>query len=257
MIRTGGREAGLPAARRYAKVFDGLLGALFGAVEATMRKSGEWQPVALAAVGSYGRGAVAFASDLDVRLLPAGGVLEAAQPIAEALLYPLWDAGLSVGHQVISPDEVIELGRTDLPTATSLLDWRHVAGARDASARLLERVFEGLFGIGEIREFIERLGARADDRRDRFGGSVYLLEPDVKNGPGGIRDLDVAHWAARARWRITELSDLVRLGVLGPREWQHIDQALEFHWRVRNLLHAHGGRLTGRLSLYRQGQIAE
>ncbi|MCC6902272.1 MAG: [protein-PII] uridylyltransferase [Polyangiaceae bacterium] len=257
MIRTGGREAGLPAARRYAKVFDGLLGALFGAVEATMRQSGEWQPVALAAVGSYGRGAVAFASDLDVRLLPAGGVLEAAQPIAEALLYPLWDTGLSVGHQVVSPDEVIELGRTDLPTATSLLDWRHVAGARDASARLLERVFEGLFGIGELGAFIRRLGDRADDRRNRFGGSVYLLEPDVKNGPGGIRDLDVAHWAARARWRITELADLVRLGVLVPREWQRIDQAHEFHWRVRNLLHAHGGRRTDRLSFDRQEQIAE
>ncbi|MBK8997715.1 MAG: [protein-PII] uridylyltransferase [Myxococcales bacterium] len=257
MIRTGGREAGLPAARRYAKVFDGLLGALFGAVEATMRRSGEWRPVALAAVGSYGRGAVAFASDLDVRLLPLGSSLEQAQPIAEALLYPLWDAGLSVGHQVVSPDDVIELGRADLPTATSLLDWRHVAGAREASARLLERVFEGLFGIGEIARFLERLGARADDRVGRFGGSVYLLEPDVKNGPGGIRDLDVAHWAARARWRITELADLVRLGVLVPREWQQIDQAHEFHWRVRNLLHAYAGRRADRLSFDRQEQLAD
>ncbi len=257
MIRTGGREAGLPAARRYAKVFDGLLGALFGAVEATMRGSGGWQPVALAAVGSFGRGAVAFASDLDVRLLPVGGVPERAQPIAEALVYPLWDTGLSVGHQVVAPDDVIDLARSDLPTATSLLDWRHVAGDRDASARLLERVFEGLFGIGEIRAFLERLGARAQDRRDRFGGSVYLLEPDVKNGPGGIRDLDVAHWAARARWRITELSDLVRLGVLVPREWQQVDQAHEFHWRVRNLLHAYAGRRADRLSFDRQEQIAE
>lgn len=257
MIRTGGREAGLPAARRYAKVFDGLLGALFGAVEATMRRAGEWRPVALAAVGSYGRGAVAFASDLDVRLLPLGSSLEQTQPIAEALLYPLWDAGLSVGHQVVSPDDVIELGREDLPTATSLLDWRHVAGAREASARLLERVFEGLFGIGEIARFLERLGARADDRVDRFGGSVYLLEPDVKNGPGGIRDLDVAHWAARARWRITELADLVRLGVLVPREWQQIDQAHEFHWRVRNLLHAYAGRRADRLSFDRQEQLAD
>lgn len=257
MIRTGGREAGLPAARRYAKCFDGLLGSLFGAVEATMRRASEWQPIALAAVGSYGRGAVAFASDLDVRLLPVGADLEQAQPIAEALLYPLWDAGLSVGHQVVSSGDVIELARKDLPTATSLLDWRHVAGAREASAKLLERVFEGLFGIGEIAGFLERLGARADDRRTRFGGSVYLLEPDVKNGPGGIRDLDVAHWAARARWRITDLSDLVRLGVVVPREWQQIEQAHEFHWRVRNLLHAYAGRRSDRLSFDRQEQLAD
>ncbi|MBK7581980.1 MAG: [protein-PII] uridylyltransferase [Myxococcales bacterium] len=256
MIKTGGREAGLSASRRYAKVFDGLLGALFGAAEATMRAQKEWQPVALAAVGSYGRGAVAFASDLDVRILPLGADIEQAQPIAEAFLYPLWDAGLSVGHQVVSADDVIELARTDMPTATALLDWRHVAGAREASARLLERVFEGLFGIGAISEFIGRLDASSRDRTNRFGGSVYLLEPDVKNGPGGIRDLDAAHWAARARWRVTELSDLVRLGVLVPREWQLIDGANEFHWRVRNLLHAYAGRRADRLSFDRQEQLA-
>ena len=257
MIRTGGREAGLPAARRHAKVFDGLLGALFGAVEATLRRSGEWQAVSLAAVGSYGRGAVAFASDLDVRLLPVGGDPERVQRIAEALLYPLWDAGLSVGHQVVSADDLIELARNDMPTATSLLDWRHVAGAREPSARLLERVFEGLFGIGEIAAFLERLDARAHDRRERFGDSVYLLEPDVKNGSGGIRDLDVAHWAARARWRITELSELVRLGVLVPREWQQIAEAHELHWRVRNLLHVYAGRRSDRLSFDRQEQLAD
>ncbi|MFO0569560.1 MAG: [protein-PII] uridylyltransferase [Polyangiaceae bacterium] len=257
MIRTGGPEAGLPAARRYAKCFDGLLGALFGAVEATLRRSGSWSPLALAAVGSYGRGAVAFASDLDVRLLPLSGPLENAQPIAEALLYPLWDAGLNVGHQVVSIEEIIELGRVDLPTATALLDWRHVAGAREASERLETRVFEGLFGLGEIGSFLARLRERSEDRQGRFGGSVYLLEPDVKNGPGGIRDLDVAHWAARARWRVKDLGELVRLGVLVPREWQSIEQASEFHWRVRNLLHAHQKRRSDRLSFDRQEQLAE
>jgi [protein-PII] uridylyltransferase len=256
MIRTAGREAGVPAAERHAKVFDGMLSSLFYAVMAAMSQTGQWVPTALAAVGSYGRGSVAFGSDLDVRLLPTAGSVERVQGIAEALLYPLWDVGLSVGHQVVNASELIDLARTDLPTATSLLDWRLIAGPREPSDQLLARVFEGVFGMGEIAGFLRRLGARAEERHQRFGGSVYLLEPDVKNGPGGIRDLDVAHWAARARWRVAHLPDLVRLGVLVPREWQQIDQANDFHWRVRNLLHVYAGRRTDRLSFDRQEEIA-
>jgi len=257
MILTAGREAGLPAAQRHAKVYDGLLSSLFHAVKAAMTVSGDWVPLTLAAVGSYGRGAVAYHSDLDVRLLATGTALEKAQPLAEALLYPLWDGGIDVGHQVVGVDGVIDLAREDLPTATSLLDWRVIAGDTAGSDALMQRVFEGLFGIGEIGGFLGRLAERAEARRQRFGGSVYLLEPDVKNGPGGLRDLDVAHWAARARYRVTDLGALVRLGVLVPREWQEIDRAQSFLWRVRNLLHVHAGRRSDRLSFDRQEQLSE
>jgi [protein-PII] uridylyltransferase len=255
MIRSGGREGGLPAGRFYAKAFDGLLGSLFCAVQAAMTRQNHWQNVSLAAVGSYGRGAVAFSSDLDVRLLCAERA-ERARPIAEALLYPLWDIGLSVGHQVVTGDEMVELARDDLPTATTLLDWRTLAGEIPATRRMLDRAFEGVFGAGAIRDFLERLDRRAAARHERYGGSVYLLEPDVKNGPGGLRDLDVAHWAVRARWRVAELGDLVRIGVLVPREWQQIDLANAFLWRVRNLLHVYSGRRTDRLSFDRQEQLA-
>jgi [protein-PII] uridylyltransferase len=254
MIRTGGGDAGLPAARRHAKCFDGLLNSLFHAVKATLRRTDD---ITLGAVGSYGRGAVAYSSDLDVRLLTPGGDPESVGAFAEALLYPLWDAGLSIGHQVFTADEVIDLARTDLPTLTSLLDWRDVAGDFRLSKALLGRVFEGVLGFGEIKAFIELLRDRAADRHERFGGSVYLLEPDVKNGPGGIRDLDVAHWAARARWRVSDLSELVRLGVLVPREWQSIAEANDFMWRVRNLLHVHADRRSDRLSFDRQEQLAD
>ncbi len=257
MIRDGGKDAGERAGAKHARAFDGLLCSLFQAVHAALVREGTWRPVTLAAVGSYGRGAVSFASDLDVRLLCGGAEAELARPIAEALLYPLWDSGLAIGHQVVTPDEQIELARTDLPTATSLLDWRTVAGERAPSDALLERAFEGVFGIGEIKRFLERLAARAHSRTERYGGSVYLLEPDVKNGPGGLRDLDVAHWAARARWRVSGLSDLVRVGVLVPRELKGIEEAAELMWRVRNLLHVLAGRRSDRLSFDRQEQLAE
>jgi [protein-PII] uridylyltransferase len=255
MIRTGAPEGGLIASEHYAKVFDGLLCSMFYAVHAALLRDGKWQPVTLAAVGSYGRGAVAFASDLDVRLLCAGA-LDTGAPIADALLYPLWDSGLAIGHQVVTADSTIDLARTDLPTATSLLDWRVLAGDPAPSAGLLERVFEGLFGPGNIKSFLDQLQDRAADRHERYGGSVFLLEPDVKNGPGGLRDLDVAHWAARARYRVRTLRELVKIGVLVPREWQQIEAASNLLSRIRNLLHLYAGRRSDRLSFDRQERLA-
>jgi [protein-PII] uridylyltransferase len=256
-IRGGGAEAGLAAGVNYSRAIDGLLCALFSAVEAAMSREGSFVPVSLAAVGSYGRGAVSFSSDLDLRILCAGEVAMAAQPVVEALLYPLWDSGLSIGHQVVTEDEVIELARGDLPTATSLLDWRLLAGPEEASKRMLARAFEGIFGPGQIQEFLDRLASRAIERSARYGGSVYLLEPDVKNGPGGIRDLDIACWAARARFRVRDLKALVQLGVLIPREYARVAEAAELVWRIRNLLHVHAGRRSDRLSFERQETLAE
>lgn len=256
MVRTGSREAGLAAGQRHAKAFDGLLSALFHAAHAAMIREKIWWPVSLAAVGSYGRGAVSLHSDLDVRLVTRKDAQRAA-PVAEALLYPLWDSGLSVGHQVITADDTIDLARTDLPTATSLLDWRHVAGDGAVGEAMLARAYEGVFGPGNLRAFIERLGEQAEERAVKYGGSVFLLEPDVKNGAGGIRDLDIAQWAARARWHAKDLADCVRLGVLVPREILPLEAALSFIWRVRNLLHFHAGRRSDRLSFEQQEQIAE
>lgn len=256
MIQSGGEAAGLPASKAYAKAFDGLLSALFHAARGAMVASRSWTDVSLAAVGSYGRGALALYSDLDVRLL-CDGPKEAAGPIAEALLYPLWDSGLSVGHQIVSPEETVELARRDIPTATSLLDWRHVVGDAGPAQVQLTRVFDGVFGLANLRQFIETLATQASEREERYGDSVYLLEPDVKNGAGGLRDLDVALWAARARWRIDDLRDLLRLGVLVSRELEPLVAAQDFLWRVRNLLHWAAKRRSDRMSFDAQEILAE
>lgn len=256
MIVEGSDRSGLPAGMRFAKTYDGLLSSMFGTLRAAMMSRGDWREASLAAVGSYGRGALALHSDLDVRIICERDP-NAVVAIAESLLYPLWDAGLDMGHQVVTPDAMIDLAKQDLPTATSLLDWRLVAGDDRTSQRLLDRAHEGLFGAGGIREFLERLSQRALDREARFGGSVFLLEPDVKNGAGGLRDLDVAHWAARARWRSRDLAQLVAMGVLVPRELAEIEAAMKFLWRVRNLLHLRAKRRSDRLSFERQEDLAE
>src|SRR6185436_14182394 len=195
-------------------------------------------------------------SDLDVRML-CECEPTAAAPAAEALLYPLWDAGLSIGHQVVTTNDMIELAREDLPTATSLLDWRVITGDSEAGARLLERAFQGVFGQGDIAAFLQRLESSVVERHERFGGSVFLLEPDVKNGEGGLRDLDAAHWAARARWRVADLADLVRIGTLVPREWEEIGAARSMLLRIRNSLHLDAGRRADRLSFDQQERLAE
>jgi [protein-PII] uridylyltransferase len=271
---------------RHRKMLDGLMSALFAAASAAI---GGAESLCLAAVGSYGRGAVALRSDADVRIIvpPRSKTRDAATKFVEALLYPLWDAGLPIGHQVIDPDEALSLAQEDLATATSLLDLRAIAGDRALATTLVNRAYAGLFDGSALAAFIERLEEEAASRHARFGGSVYLLEPDVKSGTGGLRDLDGARWAARARFRVGEeislgsadlafgtqpglgpgssppaamplgfWGELVRLGVLVPREAHEMAAAEEFLWRVRNRLHAHAERKSDRLTFDEQESLA-
>ena len=273
--------SGIALGRGNARFLEQIIGDVCRAAQAsTGNRLGRF---ALAAVGSFGRGAVALRSDADVRILIAksssplarlaGGAAkarEAATKFAEALLYPLWDAGLSIGHQVMEADEALELAQTDLASATTLLDLRCLAGDASLVGELEGRAAAGVFAEGELGSFVDRLEAEATARHARFGASVYLLEPEVKGGAGGLRDLDGARWAVQARFRVRDeiaggaaqggrlgvWSDLVRLGVLVPREAQEIGEAEEFLWRVRNRLHAHSGRRSDRFTFEEQEVIA-
>ncbi len=245
--------------RKRANLLDDLLAKVFAEVLETTKVD---TPVALAAVGSFGRGAVALRSDIDVRLVigtASHKAREGAARVADALLYPLWDAGLSVGHQVTSIGEALELAQTDLATATSLLDLRLLAGDGALVDELVNRAYLGLFAEGELGRFVERLEEEAAARHARFGQSLYLLEPEVKAGAGGLRDIDIARWAARARYRVAAndpWTDLLRLGVIVPREANEMARAEEFLWRVRNRLHAHAERKSDRLTFDQQEAIA-
>jgi [protein-PII] uridylyltransferase len=257
-------EDGVDLGRMHVARLDAILRDLF---TACVRTAGsDSTSVALAAAGSYGRGAVALRGDADVRVLVPPRSRDAAGAFAEALLYPLWDAGFSIGHQVIDAASTLTLAQTDLTTATTLLDLRHVAGDLGLVTDLLTRAWQGLFDEGELGGFVARLEEEAASRHARFGGSVYLLEPDVKSGAGGLRDLDGARWAARARFRVGDpavsaqpggvWAELVRLGVLVTREAHEVAAAETFLWRVRNRLHAHADRRSDRLTFDQQEAIA-
>lgn len=253
MLATPG-QGGMSLARHRAKVLDGLLVSLFQAACSALGR-GDWAGVSLAAVGGYGRGLVGWESDVEVRLLTTGpsGRLH---HLAEAFLAPLGDAGLSIGHRVLTVEEALSMARDDLPAATSLLDWRHLAGDASASRMLLDRAFAELFSLPELPELMRRLSEEMAERHARFASSRDLLEPDVKLGAGGLRDLDVALWAARARWRASEVADLVREGALAPNEAEALREAAELLWAVRNRLHQRAGRRDDRLTLKVQEQLA-
>lgn len=255
LIEEGGEDAGTLAGERWAKVFDGLLSALFCAMRAKLTEESSWKHLSLAAVGSYGRGGFGFKSDLDVRILCKSE--KQASELAEAFLYPLWDAGIQVGHQVVTQSSLLTLAKEDLATATTLLDWRHIAGDTKCSVQLQEKAFQTLFSPNKVHGFLASLGAQAEARWNRFGDSVYLLEPDVKNGQGGVRDLDVAQWTALARWRTRSLQGLLEQGILLPREWEQLSLAISFLRRVRNGLHYFFRRRTDRLGFEQQEVLAE
>ncbi len=211
--------------------------------------------IVIAQDGGYGRGAVALRSDLDVRVLARS--IDQAERLVDAVLYPLWDAGFAIGHQVLLLQDVVDLAREDLATATSLLDWRHLAGDRALSDEVVWRVSGSLFSTSELARFAERLQEEVERRHERFGDSVYLLEPDVKNGAGSLRDLDVLRWAAHARYGAGEIGGLVRVGALVPREAIELGEAEEQLWQIRHLLHAHAGRRSDRLTFDEQETIAK
>jgi [protein-PII] uridylyltransferase len=238
----------------FSRAVDGVLSALFIAANAARRSQRHPKGLSMGAVGSYGRRTLSYHSDLDIRILADDE--GSAQAVSEALLYPLWDAGVAIGHQGVTIAGVIELARSDLPTATSLLDWRPIAGDDAMIGRLSDKAFSALFGLESIQRFLEPLLGRVNERVERYGGSVYLLEPDVRNGAGGMRDYDVVHWIARARFRVQHPRDLVEKGVVIQREWEPIERAAKFLWQVRNLLHLLSGRRNDRLSFERQEQVA-
>ncbi len=250
-------EGGLVVAQRRAQVLDGLLNSLFCASDAASRVQGHGPTgrVALVAVGSYGRGTLCLKSDIDVIFLCDDPEDPHLVGLAEAFLYPLWDIGLKVGHAVRGLNETLALARTDISTATTLLDLRRIGGDESIVRALVERGRGELFE-SDLDTFLDALEKDTLERHERFGGSLYLLEPEVKLGRGGLRDLDVGLWAARARWPVPNWQSLVQVGALQEKELSDLKAAQDLLWQVRNLLHLRAKRIQDRLTFEDQEEIS-
>jgi [protein-PII] uridylyltransferase len=234
------------SARRRAELVDTALVSLFEA--ATPAGNGAAR-MAIAALGGYGRAALAPASDVDVVLLHDGIDMDAVAAVADGLLYPLWDAGFDVGHAVRTPAEAEHEARARLDTFTSELDVRHVAGDPELTDETSSRVIA--IAHADPRAFATQLREAARDRRERYGSAAHLLEPELKEGAGGLRDIETVGWLERAIGDRLEAAQFLRAS-----ERQALDAAEEFLTRVRAALHIETGRKTDKLWLDHQPQIA-
>jgi [protein-PII] uridylyltransferase len=249
-------QAGAPGdetCREWARAVDEVVRALLAPA---LAGSDPGRPVALAAVGGYGREELAPHSDLDLWFVVDRG--RGDDPLlarlAEEVLYPLWDLRLDVGHAVRSVDEALALAASDLTAATALLDARHVAG-EDAITRRLDE--EGRARVGrDPPALAARLAAEKHDRHARFGDTVFLLEPDLKNGEGGYRDLNVSRWAANARFGVRDFPGLLALGQATARQVTALVEARRFYLTVRTAAHLFARRRQDRLLFEVQEAIA-
>ncbi|MGD8859139.1 MAG: [protein-PII] uridylyltransferase [Myxococcales bacterium] len=245
------RSAGMELAARHARAADALLIELHRAVTA----ASDHPPHLLGAVGGYGRQLLGLESDLDLCIVTRTPP-ESMSSLIDGLMYPLWDAGISVGHQVVCLADAAHDARDELALATELLDFRPLRGDLTLGERLREQLHATVFAHGQVEGFIEQLQRQAAERHRQFGDSVYLLEPEVKSGTGGLRDLDFALWAARARLGTGDLSHLASRGVLTEQQHQGTHAAMDFLWAVRNHLHHAARRKSDRLTFEQQEAVA-
>jgi [protein-PII] uridylyltransferase len=214
-------------------------------------------PVSLVALGGYGRRELAPWSDLDILVLHgAGEPSPYVRTASEKFLYALWDLKLEVGYGVRDLAACDALAEEDHPARTALLDLRFMSG--DASLyKALER--DQLHGLSaaKVDRFIQDKLNEIRDRRERFGDSLYLLEPNIKQSEGGLRDLQSALWLARVRFKVGGITDLLTRAVLPEREVREMRRARDFIWRIRNEMHYLARRKTDQLTFDLQPLVAE
>jgi [protein-PII] uridylyltransferase len=214
----------------------------------------------IVAVGGYGRGMLAPGSDIDLLFLTPGKTrLDKSKPgvegVVEALLYVLWDLKRKVGHATRTVDECLKLARADMTIRTTLLEARFITGDK-ALFDTLQARFEKEIVAKTAPEFVAAKLAEREERVRRAGASRYLVEPNVKEGKGGLRDLNTLFWISKFVFRVRDAHDLIAAGVFSPREFALFRRCEEFLWSVRCHLHFLAGRAEERLSFDVQRPIA-
>jgi [protein-PII] uridylyltransferase len=249
---------GLACAGRLAHIEDDLIREIFHYVTAYVHPAANGpggEAFVIAAVGGYGRATLASSSDIDLLFLLPPAAPPREKRIIEAILYMLWDLGQKVGHATRSAKECLIQARNDMTVRTALLEARLILGDH----RLFENMrtqFECEIVQRTAAEFVAAKLAERDSRIALAGRSRYLVEPNVKNGKGGLRDLNTLFWIAKYAYRLREAADLVGAGVFSRSEYRLFCRCEEFLWRVRCHLHYLTGRPEERLSFDHQRRIA-
>jgi [protein-PII] uridylyltransferase len=213
-------------------------------------------PYVLIALGGYGRTEQCVFSDIDLLFLFEKKVPPEAEALVREIVYPLWDMGLEVGHATRSIKECLKLAREDFEVMTALLDGRFICGMSPLFHTMMEQLRTKLINI-KPEKIVAMLTDSNRERHGKFGDSAYLLEPNLKEGQGGLRDYHTMLWIAKIQSNIKQARDLEYFGYLSHLEYQSLVQSLGFIWNVRNHLHRMMGRKCDQLHLENQVGLAE
>jgi [protein-PII] uridylyltransferase len=245
-------DRGRAAARATAYLHDQLVRLAYDFVTAGEPP----EPMALVALGGTGRGEMAPFSDLDLMFLTAEKPSPAQEKAVEAFLHLLWDLKLKVGHSIRSVADLIALSKTDMTVRTAFLEARLVWGEQAIFDQAMQR-FRAKIVNGTAAEFVAAKLAERDERHRRMGDTRFVVEPNVKDGKGGLRDLHTLYWIGKYVHGVEEPADLVRVGLFTAAEFKKFERAERFFWAVRCHLHLTAGRAEERLGFDHQQQIAE
>ncbi|WP_240336708.1 [protein-PII] uridylyltransferase [Tropicibacter sp. Alg240-R139] len=253
----GAPFAARPLTRSYTYLTDGLVRTTLYVASTILHPLAnptQGERIAVMAVGGYGRGEMAPFSDVDLLFLTPYKITAWAESVIESMLYMLWDLRLKVGHSSRTIKDCLRLGTEDFTIRTAMLEQRFLAGHAPLAEELEERLKNDLFK-GSGQEFIEaKLTER--DLRHRKQGERYMVEPNVKEGKGGLRDLQSLYWIAKYIYSVQEVDELVPLGLFNPDEFDTFVQAESFLWAVRSHLHLVTNRATEQLTFDLQVEVA-
>jgi len=239
--------------RDQARLTDALAGAAFR-LSCELHLDG-MTPVALIAVGGYGRAEMAPHSDVDLLFLTPPRSTPAVEAAVEATLYILWDLKLKVGHATRSVRDCLNMAREDVTIRTALLEHRFLTGDPALAGELTERLWTELFRKSGP-EFIEAKLVERTERHRRQGGQRYVLEPNVKEGKGGLRDLQTLYWIGKYLHRVPRAEGLVAADLFTREEYETFRAAEDFLWAVRCHLHYVAGRAVDQLTFDMQVEVA-
>lgn len=246
------KNPGIELSGRRAQAIDSL-------IKLAIKETGyaKTPGIAIGALGGYGRNEFCPYSDVDLIVLYDPRAYDQARELAETMLYLLWDLNLELGHSVRTIDECINLSITDDVTVlTSLLDGRLITGDSKLWGELTRRLYRELLP-SISSEFIRKKLVEHEDRMNRFGRSVYLSEPHVKEGEGTLRDINNALWIAKAKYKVLSFNELLEKTILTSKDVRGFEKGLDFLLTVRSELHYLAGRKEDVLGFGWQQKVAE
>lgn len=211
----------------------------------------------LIAVGGYGREEMSLYSDIDLLFLTEGISIPILQPAIEKILYPLWDAKLDVGHAVRNINECLTVARNDHTVLTALLNTRWICGHRENFYKLKTKIENWLSKKSRQKKLIHEKIEERTIRLKKYGHSVYLLKPNLKESDGALRDLQVLRWITQASQYGDSFGGLIQAGLINEKQFKALDFAFEFFLKIRNLLHLYYKKRNDQMNFEPQIELAK